>query len=371
MMQKHFGMNLNSLLARKPVFLDQMRLEVPWSELPALIDPHARLAQTGWLETLRCVPTSSSSGLERLINPFNDPQADGGAGQGKEALINNDPASAAQVVLAFNATSGDAWGDTSQTQPLPVRVIVIAFVGGQLDRVLFEFAGQARYLRQRPYQGLQQLRLMNVSRLQLGFQGQAALVDDNVMLATELSPERGVGAGVIPAEGGGALAESMLARSHSIRSCWRSLCNTTACRRRQTPAFCGSRRCFELVPQPYPSPGVSTLKECLCAAHTGCRSAQRGCSTGVGRPWRWCVDRRQHLNGHPKLIDNNRLGHGSNSQNEFALPPLRQSFDRSLKVVLDVLSLSDPTTEEAMFETVLYWDLVLCIVLSTSFDQID
>ena len=114
----------------------------------------------------------------------------------------NHLASAAQVLLAFSVTSGYAWGDASQPQPLLVVAIVIAFVSVQLGWAFSGSACQAKYLRQRQYRRLQQLRVMNVSRRQLRCQGQAALVDDGVMLATELSTVHGVGAGVIPAEGG-------------------------------------------------------------------------------------------------------------------------------------------------------------------------
>lgn len=43
---------------------------------------------------------------------------------------------------------------------------------------------------------------MHVSRRQLGHPGKAALIDDEVVLATELSPVRGMGAGVFSAQGG-------------------------------------------------------------------------------------------------------------------------------------------------------------------------
>ncbi len=94
------------------------------------------------------------------------------------------PAPSAQMFLGRNATPGDAWGDSPQAQPLPVAAIVVAFVGVQLGGPLSGSAGQARYFRQRTHYGLQQSRVMDVSRSQLRRQGQAALVDDEVMLAT-------------------------------------------------------------------------------------------------------------------------------------------------------------------------------------------
>jgi len=57
-----------------------------------------------------------------------------------------------------------------------------------------------------------------LGRRELGHHWQTSLIDDDMMFATELSPLRAIGAGLIPAGGGRTLAESMLARSHSIQS---------------------------------------------------------------------------------------------------------------------------------------------------------
>lgn len=47
MKQQDLGLNLNKRRTRKAVFLDEMNLVVPWSELLALIAPHAPRAKTG------------------------------------------------------------------------------------------------------------------------------------------------------------------------------------------------------------------------------------------------------------------------------------------------------------------------------------
>jgi len=47
MQQQGLGLNLNMRCTRKAVFLDEINLVVPWSELPALIAPHAQRAKTG------------------------------------------------------------------------------------------------------------------------------------------------------------------------------------------------------------------------------------------------------------------------------------------------------------------------------------
>ena len=47
MKQQDLGLNLSKRRTRKAVFLDEMNLVVPWSELLALIAPHAPRAKTG------------------------------------------------------------------------------------------------------------------------------------------------------------------------------------------------------------------------------------------------------------------------------------------------------------------------------------
>ena len=47
MKQQDLGLNLSKRRTRKAVFLDEMNLVVPWSELLALIAPRAPRAKTG------------------------------------------------------------------------------------------------------------------------------------------------------------------------------------------------------------------------------------------------------------------------------------------------------------------------------------
>ena len=47
MKQQDLGLNLNKRRTRKAVFLDEMNLVVPWTELLSLIAPHAPRAKTG------------------------------------------------------------------------------------------------------------------------------------------------------------------------------------------------------------------------------------------------------------------------------------------------------------------------------------
>ena len=47
MKQQDLGLNLSKRRTRKAVFLDEMNLVVPWTELLSLIAPHAPRAKTG------------------------------------------------------------------------------------------------------------------------------------------------------------------------------------------------------------------------------------------------------------------------------------------------------------------------------------
>ena len=47
MTQQDLGLNLSTRRTRKAVFLDEMNLVVPWTELLSLIAPHAPRAKTG------------------------------------------------------------------------------------------------------------------------------------------------------------------------------------------------------------------------------------------------------------------------------------------------------------------------------------
>ncbi len=87
------------------------------------------------------------------------------------------------------------------SQPLPVAAIVAALVGVQFARTICRPNCQARGLWQQQHKRLQHARNMNIGRLQLRLQGQATLLDDDLMFASELSPVLGIGADVFPAKG--------------------------------------------------------------------------------------------------------------------------------------------------------------------------
>ena len=197
------------------------------------------------------------------------------------------PAPAAQVLLAFDASPGDTWSDAPLAQPLAVAPIVVALVSVQLGRTLSGPARQPRNRWQCPHQRLQQARVMNIGPRQRRYQWQPTLIDDDVVLATELAPVCGVGAGVIPAEGG--------------KERWPSRCWRVPIRSGRTGVTCGAppragaarrRRVANRADASStssrnrsPAPWASTPRGFPCAERTGCRSKQRGRSAGGDRPW--------------------------------------------------------------------------------------
>jgi len=110
-------------------------------------------------------------------------------------------AASAEMLFAFDASR--CVGRCPADSPLAVLQIVVALVSVQLAWMLAGTARQPRDFRKHPDQMLQQVRVMNIGRRQMRCQRQPVLIDDNVMLTTKLSSFRGVGAVVIPADGGG------------------------------------------------------------------------------------------------------------------------------------------------------------------------
>ena len=137
-----------------------------------------------------------------IATPFDPDAQEPEAMQSAQRSFNRRAASA-EMLFAFDAAPRGAWGDAPLIQPLAVIPIVVALVNVQLARMLAGPARQPRDFRKHPDQRLQQVRVMNIGRQQLRCQRQPVLIDDNVMLTTELSSFRGVGAVVIPADGGG------------------------------------------------------------------------------------------------------------------------------------------------------------------------
>ena len=197
------------------------------------------------------------------------------------------PSPTPQMLFAFNASPCDPRRDAALTQPLAMAPVVVALVGVQLGRAFPGPACQARDRRQRLNERLQKARVMNIGCRQLRHQWHAALIDDDMVLAAELSPVRGIAAGVIPAEGGkerwpsrywrvpirsDRIGATCAARTHAGTARLQRFASRAA-------AASTSYRCRS------PFPAVGTPTEYRCAGRKECRSTQRGRSSEGGPRW--------------------------------------------------------------------------------------
>lgn len=93
------------------------------------------------------------------------------------------PAPTPQALFAFHTPPCDPRRDTAPTQPLAMATVVVALVGVQFARALPGPARQTANRWQRLNERLQQARVMDIGCRQLRHQWQAALIDDDVVLA--------------------------------------------------------------------------------------------------------------------------------------------------------------------------------------------
>lgn len=187
------------------------------------------------------------------------------------------PAPTAQAFTAFDAAPGDANPDAGTVQPPALAEIVVALVCVQLVRPLARPATQAGDRRQRPNQRLQHPRVMDIGPREPGHQRRTALIDDDVVLVTELSPVRGIGAGVIAPQGGeGTLAER---------------CSRVTNRSDRTGATCAMPpHAGAATRQRVANHAGAASRSCRCRSPSrgagtprGCRSTQPGRSNAVVR----------------------------------------------------------------------------------------
>lgn len=137
----------------------------------------------------------------------------------------DDPAPATESFPRFNAFARNARGDAVSPQPLAMRAGRIALVGVQLLRAFARPTRQIGDCRYRTDHGHEHVRIMDLCPRNPGHQRQAATIDDEMRFAAELAAIGRIGTGIAAPEGGGTLAESMLARSHSIWSYSRNRCS--------------------------------------------------------------------------------------------------------------------------------------------------
>jgi len=197
------------------------------------------------------------------------------------------PTPTAQMFRALDAPPGDPWLDALGTQPLPVGSVVVALIGVQLGGTLARSPRQTSDSWQTLNERAQQLGVMDIGRRELDHQWQPSLIDDDVMFATELAPVGGVGAGVIPAEGGKERWPSRCWRvpirfGRTAVTCAAPIRAGAATRRPSANrASAASTSCHSHNPTPW----VGTPKECRSEAQRGCRSGQPGHSREDGRRW--------------------------------------------------------------------------------------
>lgn len=107
------------------------------------------------------------------------------------ALISNAQASETmpptEALVRFNAALGNPHSDAALAQPDAMAPVVIAFVAVQFCRTLARSTCEAGNRWQRGDPRLQHTRIMNVRPRNLRHQWHAPLVDDDVMLAAELT----------------------------------------------------------------------------------------------------------------------------------------------------------------------------------------
>ncbi len=164
------------------------------------------------------------------------------------------PAMTPEPVVAFDDAPGNTRGDPQLAQVKAAASIVIALVGMQFVRPAPGPTATATYRWQRVDQLLENHRVMPVGARDAEDQWDALAVRDDVALAAEFAPVRGVGAGVVAPRGLATLAASMLARLKSSLPAPRNSPSNNRCRRCHTPAACQSRRRRQQVmPLPKPS----------------------------------------------------------------------------------------------------------------------
>lgn len=159
-----------------------------------------------------------------------------------------------EPIVALDASAGDAILDASQLEVSAASREVIALVRMQFSAPPAWSAPLAAYRWQGIDKFLQDHRIVAVDPGDAKNQRDAMAVRDQVALAAEFPPVRGVGPRVRPPRGLGTLAPSILARLKSSLSALRSSLRSARCRRCHTPAVCQSRsRRQQVMPLPKPN----------------------------------------------------------------------------------------------------------------------
>ena len=166
----------------------------------------------------------------------------------------NHPAVASESVIALNTSAGNTILDNAALKVRAAAGEVVALVRMQLGGPSARPAWLAAHGRQGVYQLLEDHRIMAVGSGDAEHQRDALAVRDDVALAAEFAPVRGVGPCVRAPRGLGTLAPSIQTRLKSSLSALRSSASNAMCRRCHTPALCQSRsRLQQVMPLPKPN----------------------------------------------------------------------------------------------------------------------
>lgn len=166
----------------------------------------------------------------------------------------NHPAMAPEPIIALDSSAGNTILNATAFKVSAAPSEVVALVRMQLLGPLARPAALAAHRWQCINQILEHHRVMAVGPGDAKDQRDALAVREDVALAAEFSPVRGVGPRVRAPRGLGTLAPSTLARLKSSLSALRSSASNARCRRCHTPAACQSRsRLQQVMPLPKPN----------------------------------------------------------------------------------------------------------------------
>lgn len=164
------------------------------------------------------------------------------------------PAVAPEPIIALDALAGDAILDASALEMSTASRVVVTLVRVQFLGPPARPASLATYRRQGVDQFLEDHGIVTVGPGDAEDQRDALAVRDEVALAAEFAPVRGVGPRVRAPRGLGTLAPSMLTRLKSSLSTLRSSLSSARCRPCHTPEACQSRsRLQQVMPLPKPN----------------------------------------------------------------------------------------------------------------------
>ncbi len=151
------------------------------------------------------------------------------------------PAVAPEPIIVLNTSAGNTVLDTPALEVRAAAGKVVAFVGMQLVGPAPRPAWLATHGRQGIDQFLKDHRTMAVGSGDAKRQRDALAVCDDVALAAEFAPVRGIGPCMQAPRGLGTLAPSIQARLKSSLSALRNSASSAKCKRGHTPAACQSR----------------------------------------------------------------------------------------------------------------------------------